>query len=198
MCVILRVRVNNLSDMQSSDEDGAAERGTALYGVAFFASLLYVVLTFAAPQTDNAFDLGPQMLVFLKGTIALPYVLTWFSAAYGLSALGRYVGEARGESPAVLALLRSFRDGLLWLASGTVCVALVGAIKPFLPETANAVSLVTILTNYLYVFPQLIGFLVIYRGVVRLQSSKEVPGLPPISCTLRSFPKRRSTWVPRS
>lgn len=168
--------MNYLSIMQSADEDGAAGQRPLYYGTALFASLLCLVLAFAAPQASDVFSLSVRQLFFLKGTIALPYIATWFFAAYGLSALDRYVTEAKAESPAVLTLLRCFRNGLLWLAAGTVCVALVGAIKSFLPVNSSSVSLATIVTNYLYVLPQLVGFLVICRGAILLQSSPEMSG----------------------
>lgn len=143
------------------------------YVCAVFASLIYLFLTFLAPQTANAFNLSPGQILFLKITIALPYLATWIFAAYGLSKLTQYIGEAKPEKTAMMDLFRSYRVGLLWIITGTVLVALIGGVRSYIMNTSILPSL-TIVSNYLYVFPSLFGFIAIFRGTLLLQSSPEM------------------------
>lgn len=158
--------------MQKFHQGHVAEQKWGYYAVVAFVSLLYLLLTFFAPQAANSFGLSREQIFFLKGTIALPYIATWFFAAYGLSTLELYLAAAKKEDVTMLALLRSFRNGLLWIVTGTIFVALIGGIKSYFAAITALLPVFTIVTNYLYVFPPLIGFLIIYKGVVRLESSE--------------------------
>lgn len=160
--------------MQKSLQDENTKQQLIFYGTASLVSLCYVLLTFFAPQTSNAFNLGQGQIFFLKFTIAVPYIARWFFAAYGLLALKRYISMAKDEDVAVTKLLRSFQNSIYWFIIGTILIALIGGVKSYFPENTDILPTYTIVTNYLYVFPSLIGFITIYRGVLHLRSSQEM------------------------
>lgn len=146
------------------------------YGIGFFAIVVYSLFTFLAPQNPsaNTFELTQAQLFFLKFTIALPYFVTWILGLYGLFTLERYIELTEEDEDAVPLLLSSFYTGLVLIFSGTMLAALVGSLKSYFVTNAFLLPFFTIATNYLYVFPSLVGFFVIYRGVSHLQSSREM------------------------
>lgn len=161
--------------MQSAQPNNSNIKQKRYFTFAGVASLLYLCLTFFAPQmTNNTFNFSPLQILLLKITIAFPYIATWWFAVYGLSKLEQYIAIAKEENATMVLLLSSFRTGLLWIVTSTIIVALIGVIRPYFATNTDISPFFTILTNYLYVFPQLIGFFLIYRGVTQLQASKEM------------------------
>ncbi len=173
--------------MKNISQGGLLRQQWVLYGTAFFASLFYALLTYLAPQAGNSFGLSKLKLLLLQLTIVIPYALTWFFSAYGLSTLGCYIEAAKSENIALVNLLRNFKTGLLWIVSGTILSAIVGGIKMFFMTDNNILPPMTIVINYLYIFPSLIGFIAIYRGVLQLRLSKEVSGNKPVSYIFTTF-----------
>lgn len=144
------------------------------YSVGALICLLYVGFTFFAPPSKNTFGLGQEQILLLKFTITLPYIATWILALYGLSTLGQYLSLAKEKNDILIPLLRSVRTGLFWIFISTVGVAITGAIKAYIMAHKGILPISTIVTNYIYVFPVLIGFIIIYRGVRALHASLEI------------------------
>src|SRR6266403_1167647 len=160
--------------MESSHVNKTSTSQRLYYAIAGTASILYLCLTFFAPQANNIFGFSPLQIFLLKVTVALPYIAAWWFAVYGLSTLEKYIAAAKEENDVMIRLLGSVRNGLLWIIVSTVLVALIVGIRSYFANNIDIRPFFTIITNYLYVFPQLIGFFLIYRGVYQLQSSKEM------------------------
>lgn len=146
------------------------------YSAAVLASIIYLSLSFFAPQNPSAGRLGLNsvQLIFLKFTIAIPYITTWFFAMYGLSRLEKYIRSTKNKKDGMLALLHSFWVGFLWVSGGTILVALAGGLRSYFMLNMNIYPIITMIMNYLYVFPPLVGFFIMYRGVSKLRSSQEL------------------------
>lgn len=155
---------------------GLTTRQKVYYTAGLLAALLYLYLSFFAPQnpSSNAFDLSPAQRFFLRLTILIPYIATWVFGVFGLAALDRYVALTKGSNDVLGSLLRSLRTGFTWIIAGTISVALVGAIRSYVVPDNDTLPLFTIISNYLHVFPPLIGFLIIYRGAINLRSRPEM------------------------
>lgn len=161
--------------MQASQPEYNNKKQKLYYSIAVGASVLYLFLTFSAPPASNTFGFSPLQILLLKTTIALPYIATWILGVYGLSTLERYIDQTKEKNDGVIKLLSFLRTGILWILIGTIFVALLGGIRTaYFAENTNIRPLFTIATNYLYVFPQLIGFVLIYKGVARLHAAEEM------------------------
>jgi len=159
--------------MQNADTHSLGQK--RYYLAAGLTSLIYICLTFFVPRSpNNAFHFSQLQIALLQITIIIPYAATWWFAAYGLSKLEKYIAFAKEDNATIIMLLRSFRSGLLWIIVGTVLVALIGGIRSYFMTNTAVLPFFTIVTNYLYVFPQLIGFFLMYRGAMQLQASKEM------------------------
>lgn len=148
------------------------------YSIAFLASLTYVGLIMFTPASPSASRLGLNQgeLLLLRFTIAVPYIITWFLAMYGLSALDKYLQSSKKKSDAIIKLLHSFWVGLLIVALGTLVVGVLGGVRPYFYPNTPPYQLLTIIMNYLYVFPPLIGFFLMFKKISQLRLSKELSG----------------------
>jgi hypothetical protein len=162
--------------MQTVHQDQSTNFKITLYCIAFLASLIYVFISFVGSETNNDFNFSATQLLLLRITIILPYIATWFFAAYGLSVLNKYIIEAKPEDLTIISLLRSFKNGLLWITLGTIFATLINGMDSYFADSADVLQFITIVTNYLYVFPALIGFILIYRGMRNLRLSPEISG----------------------
>jgi len=144
------------------------------YGIGVTASVIYLLLTFLAPATSNAFGLSSLQILLLKITVALPYIATWIFGVYGLSTLDKYIELTKDKNDNMTNTLIFLRSGLLWIIMGTILVGVIGSARSYFATNTEIRPLFTIVTNYLYIFPQLIGFFFIFRGVIKLQASKEM------------------------
>ncbi len=144
------------------------------FGIAIGSGLIYLLLMLLAPTSHNVFDLDQGLLGFLRSAIALPYIISWIFAAYGLLTLQRYVNEAKAEDVVMLELLSSIRRGLLWVVAGSILVTISSSAKIYLALNTELIPFFTIVINYLYVIPSLIGFFIIYRGVRKLLLSQKL------------------------
>lgn len=161
--------------MEISQPNDSNNKQRLYYGLALSASLIYLGLIFFAPRpTNNNFNFSQLQIILLQVTIVIPYVATWWFAAYGLSKLERYIALAKDKNDTVIRLLGSVRSGLFWIIISTMLVAVIGGIRSYFATNTDILPFFTIVTNYLYVFPQLIGFFLIYRGVYQLQTSQEM------------------------
>ena len=128
------------------------------YGIGVTASVIYLLLTFLAPATSNAFGLSSLQILLLKITVALPYIATWIFGVYGLSTLDKYIELTKDKNDNMTNTLIFLRSGLLWIIMGTILVGVIGSARSYFATNTEIRPLFTIVTNYLYIFPQLIGW----------------------------------------
>ena len=135
------------------------------------AIVVYLGLTLFAPQPQNSLGLTPLQVSLLRLSVTIPYILSWAVAGYGLLVLGGYIRSLKDESAASLAL-RAMHNGLSWIIFSTIITALLSSLRSGSPELFPAL---TILINYLYVLPLLVGFWIMYKGIrsaIALQEGK--------------------------
>src|SRR5258706_1749730 len=146
------------------------------YGVTLISIFIYSLLSFFAPTNPSSktFGLTETQIFFLKFTIIIPYFITWALAAYGLSTLEKYIALIKTKDDTIKPLLKSFRTGLIWIVLGTILTSLAGGLQPFFMTNKSLLPIISIGINYMYVFPSLIGFIVIFRGALQLQYSPEM------------------------
>lgn len=145
------------------------------YGIASLASITYVLLTFFTPASSSSARLGlsQEQIFFLRFTIALPYVVTWFLAMYGLSRLKHYINSTK-KKDLLTTLLRYIWLGFLWIVLGTISAAIIGGVRQYFNTNTDVYPIITIILNYFYVFPSLIGYVVFYLGVKKLRNVEEL------------------------
>lgn len=141
------------------------------YSLLALAIVAYLGLTFFAPLTPTAanLQLSALQLVFLKLTVAIPYILTWTMAIYGLTILGQYLKTANNTENKLMPLLAALRKGLTWIIIGLIATVLVGALKSYSIFMPSALPAITIVTNYLYIFPLLMGIWELHKGTKKLR-----------------------------
>lgn len=147
------------------------------FGPFALVAVAYVLLTYFAPQAarNNSLQLSQMQITILKFTITLPYLITWTLAAYGFFALGQYT-MSKHEKNEFTPVLRALHKGLAWIIFGMLATGLLGAVQPYVTSQPHVVPVLTIITNYLYVFPLLVGFWVMHRGIVSSLSGRNILG----------------------
>lgn len=75
--------------------------------------------------------------------------------------LGNYVRSFKQDTVSSLAL-KATHNGLVWIIFSVVITALLSSLRTASPDLF---PVLTILINYLYVFPLLIGFWIMYQGL---------------------------------
>jgi hypothetical protein len=134
-----------------------------LYAVVFLAWDLYLLLTLSAPATSaNQFHIAPVVLVFLKLTIALPYLVIWLSATYSFICVKNYAFSIH-PSPE----WRAFTDlshGVAILLLSLIFSTIAGSLRPHFALHEFWHPMFTIITNYTYVFPYLVAFYFFYHS----------------------------------
>jgi len=138
---------------------------------------MYICLSLFAPKNsfNSPFKLTQLQIFLIQFTVTVPYIITWFLAIYGLSTLADYLEVQKDNHSNIHILLRSFLKGLSWIIMGTILVTLIGGVKQYFTSNSSILPLFTIVTNYLYVFPLLLGFITMYLSVRQLRTSEEIP-----------------------
>jgi hypothetical protein len=151
-------------------------RGLLNYGLLGAAILLYLGLTYLAPQpaANNTLGLSQAQIDLLKLAVTIPYLLTWGIGVFGLTALGNYLKTSDEKTPELTPLLKALHSGVAWILISTIVTSLVGAIRTLRPDLRVEL---TITANYLYIVPLLIGFWLIYKGVRVMLAQKASAGI---------------------
>lgn len=131
------------------------------YSLLAAAVIVYLGFTFFAPQSQNTLGLTPLQISLLRLSVTIPYILSWIMAGYGLMVLGNYVRSFKQDTVSSLAL-KATHNGLVWIIFSVVITALLSSLRTASPDLF---PVLTILINYLYVFPLLIGFWIMYQGL---------------------------------
>jgi len=122
---------------------------------------LYVLLTFAAPTTDNRFQLSATSTLLLQATFIVPIVLIWLQGVSGAVAFKAYVQQrSRGTETKALDTVAT---GVMILLTGLIVTSVYGALRPYAIEAGN-VQAFQISRNYLSIFFQLLGTVIVFRG----------------------------------
>ena len=141
------------------------------YGLLAVALVTYLALSYAAPQTSSPIKLSRLQLDLVEFSIILPYLLSWILAVYGLCTLDKYVRFGRISNELKPAFQGIYR-GLAWIIVSAVSVPVLGATRPFIPHLGHQL---TILTNYLYIFPLLIGFWIMRQAMAKVLGKQKMP-----------------------
>ncbi|HSX02565.1 MAG TPA: hypothetical protein VLI05_04625 [Candidatus Saccharimonadia bacterium] len=155
-----------------------ARRNYSLLGVAI---VLYLGFTSFAPTTSSAIHLEPIQLMLLRLTLTIPYLITWVLGVYGLTLLDDYLRSKATAGREFAPLMAGLRRGLWWVVIGLVVSAIIGSLRPYFTEPISK-PVITIITNYLYVFPLLIGVWEIFRGIEQLKAAyRKIMAQSPLS-----------------
>lgn len=153
---------------------------TALIGYCLLAVAIaiYALLLYFSPQananSNNSLGLSRDQINLLKLTIILPYITAWALAVYGLTTLKRYTTSTKDLEEGFVTLLNAVHKGLAWIVAGMVLAAIIGALRPFLVSLPYAPQVLTIIVNYLYILPLMIGFWIMYQGAKRMQIVRRI------------------------
>lgn len=141
-------------------------KASPLYFVVFVLWGIYLILTFTAPNTSTQLQLSPQGLIWLRLSVAIPYLLTWLAAAYAFIKIKRY---ALAIAPSKES--RAFSKigiGISILLGGLMLATFSGSIRTHFVGHDELRSVFTIINNYCYVFPYLFAFLYLLKGALIL------------------------------
>ncbi len=129
----------------------------------FFA---YTMFTTEPTASTNKLNISPYVIVALRASIALLYLLIWSAGIFAWCRAREYAQTIAhtSEGPAFHAIA----NGLLVLISGLVAANVVGVVRSFNISNPDIVMPATIVVNYLYVLFPLAGFAFIYAGTQRL------------------------------
>jgi hypothetical protein len=140
-----------------------------VYFLVFLAWLIYTYFTFTAPISSSSQDLGLSggVLFLVQLTIVLPYLVVWLMAVYGWSHISSY-SQSIGDSKDGKAFGK-IANGLGWFLAGLVLSALISSWRSMGINDPIHLFSSTIVTNYVYVFFPLVGFLFLYHGTRHLR-----------------------------
>lgn len=124
---------------------------------------IYSFLTLTAPNiSPNQLHISQQTLNILRLSFAIPYLLIWLSAAYSYIKIKRYAAaiSPSNESSA----FRKVGTGILLLLCSLVISTFASTSRNIMVDNAQMRPILTILTNYAYVFPYLFAFILLYKS----------------------------------
>jgi hypothetical protein len=127
----------------------------------------YVYLSLTTPTTpNNPIHLSAMQVTLLKLSVAIPYLLTWLAAAYSTIKIKRYAVAIK-PSKESYAFTNIARGTAILLAS-LILSTFASSIRSYFVGYAEMRSILTILTNYAYVFPYLLAFIFLLKGTRQL------------------------------
>lgn len=153
--------MKNALNMQRQDR-----RSVILYGVVAVLAIGYSLALFFQPTTAASaavFNISNAALAILKITIAMPIILVWFLGAASIAGSLRHADGSPHQE--LKRRYRSLAYALGFLVSGLIVGAMFGEIRSYYPNSASVQRIGTILANYMYVFPPLVGFWLLYHGM---------------------------------
>lgn len=147
------------------------------YILTAIAAVIYVTLAFLTPSDPAAlakYNWTPAFIVWLRITLMLPILFTWFAATYAFSTLGNYITLIKGSWEE-----SAFKK--LWIGIGiifwsSVFSSLVSTFGNYLRQGISTQPhplrpLFTIIQNYFAIFPMLIGFIfILMAGMIFLKN----------------------------
>lgn len=133
------------------------------YAIVLAVWLAYLIISVSTPYPKNSpLRITHTQLILIRISVLLAYLITWMAAAYALTRLWRYSRtikkskEARGFS--LLAL------GIAILLGALLLATLISSINSRISGGGSPSQVLTMITNYLYVFPFLAAFWCLWLG----------------------------------
>ncbi len=133
--------------------------------------LVYIYIIFTSSPLESAKHLSIYVVIALRASIAILYLLIWIAGVFAWSHIKQYaeiVASSR-EGPALSAIA----NGLFVLVVGLVMTSFVGAIRSYFDNSPEIVLLATIVLNYLLVLTALIGCWFLHVGARLLYNQVE-------------------------
>lgn len=129
----------------------------------------YAIATLVAPNTTSGpLRVSTENLFLIRLSIAIPYLLIWLAATYSFIKIRRYsltIAPSK-ESTA----FKYIAYGILLLLLSLSMTTLVSTTRTALVNHEELRAPLTILTNYLYIFPYLGAFALLFTGAYKLNS----------------------------
>lgn len=137
-------------------------RAVILYGIVTVLAIGYLFGTFfqPAPTGPQALEIGDTARAILKVTVVAPIILVWFLGVASILGSLRLSDTIANED--TKKRYRLFAYAILFLVSGLIAGIILGEIRSYYPDAAQVQRAMTILANYTYVFPPLVGFWLLY------------------------------------
>lgn len=136
------------------------------YLVCGLLGIIYTLLTILIPpeaSTLTKYSLSPTQAKLLGLTVALPYIVIWFTAFYGYIQCSKYAALL-GDTKDGIAL-RRISTGLTYLAVGLPVSAISSVLFNYAATLNPRLQPInTIFTNYLALTLVMIGFVYINKG----------------------------------
>ncbi len=123
---------------------------------------IYAYLTLTSPNTVNQYHLSQQTIHIIRISFAIPYLLIWLSAAYSYVKIKRYAVAISPSSESLA--FKKIGTVVLLLLSSLVISTYASTARNIMAEIPQMRPILTILTNYAYVFPYLFAFVLLYRS----------------------------------
>lgn len=127
----------------------------------------YLYLTLSAPyDSSNQLHLTKEVTNLIRLSIAVPYLLIWLAAAYSFVKIKRY---AIAIKPSIeSSAFNKIANGVLILLGSLILASYSNSLKNLLVDNATLRPILTIITNYAYVFPYLFGFILLFKSAKEL------------------------------
>ncbi len=160
------------------------------YGFVLLAWVSYLVITVAAPKTNNSVHLSKFIIVSLSATLFIPYLLTWLIALLGLYHFGQFHRVVRRKQLANSIAFGLIKWGLVFLIIDLISSPFFSAFRNLWQANHHVVVELTIISNYVHIIFTLVAFSFLFQGTRLLaRSSHYATGirsrpLPAIIATL--------------
>jgi hypothetical protein len=149
--------------------------------------IAYLYMTLNSPDSSqNVFNISKQIIDFLRLTIALPFLFIWLAAAYSYIKIKRYaVAISPSKEAAAFQLMAT---GIIIFMVSMVLSALISGLRTYYVNFADLRPVLTILTNYTYVWPYLLAFILLLKSSLELSRQQISVKIPLISFFIYGIP----------
>lgn len=142
------------------------------YGLVVAAWLVYILLTIAAPASQNTqTQIDEVTRLVLTATLLIPYMLTWLIAVVGWYHFNRFAAATERKHARNYAGFRLISRGLGILIFDLISIPLINAARKVWATDGDAAAILTILSNYLHILIPLIAFICLFLGSRKLVQS---------------------------
>lgn len=136
-----------------------------LYLIIVFFWSLYVYFTFSAPAS-NILQISPILLIIIRISIAIPYLLIWLAAGFSFIQIKQYALSLRPSRESFA--FDIIATGILLLLASLILSTTFSSVRSFYAGNEFIRPLLTVITNYMYVFPYLTAFALFLYGANEL------------------------------
>lgn len=148
---------------------------------------IYVYISFTTPTNPQSpIQLSPLQLILLRLSVVVPYLLTWLAAAYSTVKIKRYALAIRPSKESEA--FNNISKGIAVLMASLILSTFASSIRSYFAGYEQLRSVLTIITNYAYVFPFLIAFIFLLKGAIQLARQNAAFKIPFINYFLFAIP----------